>query len=376
MSAELSALVGSGQPAQPAIDEFLKAHTFPLVDPLGVTFVYAGEASAVYLRMFVAGLPAAQPLERIGSSPLWALRLDLPPGSRFEYKFEVCRDGRSEWITDPLNPHLAQDPYGANSVGQGYGYQEPEWTQPDPGARRGSYAEHELDAGAFGTRRVRVYLPARFRRSRRYPLLIAHDGLDYLRYAALGVVLDNLIHRLEVAPLIVALLEPRERLVEYVANDAHAEFVATRLVPELEGAYPLDSGPESRGLMGASLGAVASLHCAWRYPGRFGRLLLQSGSFVFSDLGGHGRGPVFEPVARFVNAFRRAPGRPAGRCYMSCGIYESLIYENRSLLPVLARSLEVRLEEVNDGHNWQNWRDRQRTALSWLFPGPLWMVYE
>ena len=101
-----------------------------------MTFVYAGEASAVYLRMFVAGLPAAQPLERIGSAPLWALRLDLPPGSRFEYKFEVRRDGRSEWITDPLNPHLAQDPYGANSVGQGYGYQEPEWTQPDPAARR------------------------------------------------------------------------------------------------------------------------------------------------------------------------------------------------------------------------------------------------
>jgi len=375
MSAEFNTLVESGAPAPPAIQDFIKTHTFPLVDPLGVTFVYVGDASAVYLRMFVAGLPAAQPLERIASSPLWALRLDLPPGSRFEYKFEVCHGGSSEWITDPLNPNLAQDPYGANSVGQGYGYEEPEWTRPDSGARHGTYAEHELES-AFGRRRVRIYLPARFRRSRRYPLLVVHDGLDYLRYAALGPVLDNLIHRLEVAPLVVALLQPGERLAEYVANDAHAEFVASRLLPELERSYPLESAPEFRGLMGASLGAVASLHCAWRYPGRFGRLLLQSGSFVFSDLGGHGRGPMFEPVARFVNAFRRTPGRPAGRCYLSCGIYESLIYENRSLLPVLARNMEVRLEEVNDGHNWQNWRDRLRTALSWLFPGPLWMVYE
>ena len=27
-------------------------------------------------------------------------------------------------------------------------------------------------------------------------------------------------------------------------------------------------------------------------------------------------------------------------------------------------------------HNWENWRDRLREGLSWLFPGPLWMVYE
>ncbi len=27
-------------------------------------------------------------------------------------------------------------------------------------------------------------------------------------------------------------------------------------------------------------------------------------------------------------------------------------------------------------HNWENWRDRLREALSTLFPGPLWLVYE
>jgi enterochelin esterase family protein len=132
-----------------------------------------------------------------------------------------------------------------------------------------------------------------------------------------------------------------------------------------------------RGLMGASFGAVASLHAAWRYPALFGRLLLQSGSFAFSDIGHHRRGAVFDPVVRFVNEFRAAPGQPAERMYLSCGIYESLIYENRSIVPLLnGQGIEVRYEEVRDGHNWQNWRDRLRTGLSWLFPGPLWMVYE
>ena len=80
---------------------------------------------------------------------------------------------------------------------------------------------------------------------------------------------------------------------------------------------------------------------------------------------------------RFVNQFRADPGRPAERIYMSCGIYESLIYENRSLLPLLREhGIDVRYDEARDAHNWENWRDRLRSGFSWLFPGPLWMVYE
>jgi enterochelin esterase family protein len=129
--------------------------------------------------------------------------------------------------------------------------------------------------------------------------------------------------------------------------------------------------------MGASFGAVAALHTAWRRPGMFGRLLLQSGSFAFADIGRHRRGPAFDPVARFVNRFRESPGQPSEKVFVSCGIYESLIYENRSLLPVLqSTGMDVRYVEARDGHNWENWRDRLREGLSWLFPGPLWMVYE
>ena len=32
--------------------------------------------------------------------------------------------------------------------------------------------------------------------------------------------------------------------------------------------------------------------------------------------------------------------------------------------------MEVRFTETPDGHNWENWRDRLREALSYLFPGP------
>jgi enterochelin esterase family protein len=361
------------------IDAFIEEHDFPLVEGPCVTFVFRGEATRVLLQHFIYGLPTSQPFHRLRTTDLWYLVVEVPPNSRIEYKLNVARGQKHRWIRDPLNPHLARDPFGANSVVYSEGYEVPDWVEPDPEARPGAIEEHTLESEALG-REVpyKLYLPARFRQSRRYPLLIVHDGDDYLRFSALQTVLDNLIHRLEIAPLVAALITSPRRLVEYADDPDHARFVAEELTPHLEDHWPLMAIPEGRGLMGASFGGVASLAAAWRYPGVYGRLLLQSGSFAFTDIGRqHGRGPAFDPVVEFVNAFRNQPGRPSEKVFVSCGTYESLIYENRSLVPLLQKTgMQVRFVEARDGHNWENWRDRLREGLSWLFPGPLWMVYE
>ena len=85
---------------------------------------------------------------------------------------------------------------------------------------------------------VTLYLPARFRRSARYPLLIVHDGGDYLRYAAARTVLDNLIHRLDVAETVAAFTYPGDRLAEYANSAAHARYLTAELLPRLEGGVP------------------------------------------------------------------------------------------------------------------------------------------
>ncbi len=366
------------QPDAAAVAAFLQAHSFPLIEGRNATFVYVGEADAVHLRHWVYGLGSSQSFHRVAGTELWYHTLQLPPQSRVEYKLELIQGDHRQWIRDPLNPNLAHDPFGANSVCHGEGYRRPAWTEPDPEAREGTIKEMHFPTTAFGeSRRVSVYLPARFRTTRRYPLLIVHDGGDYMRYASLRVVMDNLIHRLEVAPLVVALTHPGNRMTEYPNHPGHASFIAEQLLPAMQAKFPLYDAPASRCLMGASFGGVAALSTAWRYPGLFGRLLLQSGSFAFTDIGESQRGPAFAQVVEFVNAFRDRPGRPSEKVYVSCGTYESLIYENRSMVPVLqATGMDVRYEEARDGHNWENWRDRLRSGLSWLFPGPLWMVYE
>jgi enterochelin esterase-like enzyme len=383
MTLAVDALLRNGPPDEATIRGFLRSHDFPIVEGTRVTFVHYDEtqgpqADDVRLRHNVYGLPSAQGFTRVPGTRLWTLDFDLPRDSRMEYKLEIVVGTTRRLVLDPLNPRLATDPFGTNSVCHGSGYVTPEWTFPEPDARRGSIEEVRVPSDAFGEERtVTVYVPARLRQRRRYPLLIAHDGPDYVRFASLRTVLDNLIHRHEIPAMVVALTRASDRMREYMADDRHTRFVADELLPLLESRYPLSRLPASRGLLGASLGAVASLSTAWNRPGVFGRLLLQSGSFAFTDIGRSAEVSSIDRVVDFVNEFRANPGRPAERLFVSCGVYEGVIYENRSLVPLLqAAGLDVRYVEARDGHNWENWRDRLREGLSWLFPGPLWMVYE
>ena len=363
-------------PTGEAVDRFIQEHEFPIREGPHTTFVYRGEASSVLLGHWLFGTAAAREMQRIPGSDLWFLTLDLPAESRVEYRFQRVRGADAEWILDPLNERTVRDPFGVWSVCHGQGYERPEWTEPDPLVGEGDISFTEVRSRAFGTRRVSVYTPFGFRNRRRYPLLVVLDGEGYLRHAACRTILDNLIHRREIPPLIAAFVTPEKRIREFADNPAHAEFLTSELVPHLQKEFPVRLRPDDRGLVGAGLGAVAALTAAYRYPGFFGKLLLASGSFTFTDVGPSTRTALLDPVVDFVNAYRVDPRRVSSRVFVSCGIYEPLIYENRSLVPLLRESgMEVRYVEAADGHNWDNWRDRLRVGLTWLFPGPLWLYY-
>lgn len=359
------------------VNEFLGQRALPDVSGSNVTFVYRGSADHVELRHWIYGLPSHMPLHRADGTDLWYCSMEFPDNSRIEYKFGVVQNGHEHWILDPLNPRIAHDPFGGNSVVHCQGYVEPDWTLTDSEVSAGSFEEVAVDSGVFGDTRIsRVYLPPNYRDYRRHRLVIAHDGEDYIRYSRLATVIDNLVDRLEIPPLVIALSNPGDRLKEYAGDAKHAEYVVEELLPELESQFSLIQESSGRCLMGASFGGVASLATAWRYPDTFDSLLLQSGSFAFTDIGRHWRDDVFDPVVDFMNGFRKRPGDFAKRVFVSCGVYESLIYENRSLIPFLQQHrVETRFVEARDGHNWENWRDRLRDGLTWLFPGPLWYTY-
>ena len=329
------------------------------------TFIHLGEADRVEVRHFMARFPAIAPMRSVAQG-LHEVTVRLPPGARVEYKLAVHDGNDSAEVLDPFNPHRATDPFGANSVAFAPGYDEPWWaTRSDrPGGewRRGFVESH-----AYGQRRfVHWYHPKE--PARQLPLLVVHDGNDFVHHAGLIAVLDNHIAAGAIPPLVAALIDSGDRLTEYVDDARHARFVAETV----DAAVRRHRAARDRSrhvYLGASLGGVAALAAAWR-SAPVGGLVLLSGSFVTALGGPMERGPRFLPVIDFMERFTAAPGRPATRIYQACGEYEGLAPDNRQFTPILeSTGADVVFEEVPDGHHWHNWRDRLATALTHTLPG-------
>jgi enterochelin esterase family protein len=371
MHPALAPLVGGLPPTPGDISAFIAAHTFPLVEPGASTFVFHGPAARVDLVRWIRGGGDRAPFTRLPGTDLWLLRLDVADGGRFEYKLGIDRGHGAELVIDPLNPARADDPFGQNSVCRAFGYARPQWSEPR-GAPGGRIETVEVESAAFGqARSERVYLPAGYAAGQAYPLLVIHDGEDFVTYADLAVVLDNLIDASDIPPLIAALVQTRDRIGEYARGRRHARYLVRELLPALAARFGVTARRDERVLLGASLGAVASLATAFRYPGVFGGLVLNSGSFILDERILERRPhPVFHRVARLIRALRRAPALPSTRAFVSTGELEGLAGENRSLAIFLREhGVDVLFRSAWDGHHWHNWRDQLRDGLRWVLRG-------
>ena len=361
-----------------AIDQLLREQRIPLVEGTTCTFLWRGEADSVAIEHRMLEVPMPLPLRRLKGTDLWYASVELPRGARIQYRILVRRGEHTESIDDPLNPRVVGDAIGSQSVLEADGYVTPDWTYPDPAAVSGELVDLRIPSRALRREaHVTLYIPSRMRRDRRMPLLVVHDGGDFLHYSSMATALDNLMHRRLMADCVVAFTHPGDRLREYSATAAHSRFLTTELVPQVEGSLQLRGDPRGRVLMGASFGGVAALSAAVRAPGFYGALLLESPSLRFTEATPPGTfGEVFAPVVRFVNSVRARPKKVTDRIFLTYGAFEPLAVPDRAMVDVLERMCaELRVVEALDGHNWINWRDRLLDGLGWLFPGEARLIY-
>jgi enterochelin esterase family protein len=149
------------------------------------------------------------------------------------------------------------------------------------------------------TRRVDVYVPARYRDGTPAPFMIIHDGPGALGNVRLA--LDNLTASTDPArrlPAFVAIAVANgggdslgsERGLEYdTMSDRFARFVDSEVLPavlanaQIKAAYPnltFTKDPEGRGALGCSSGGAAALTMGWFHPDMFRRLVTYSGTLV------------------------------------------------------------------------------------------------
>lgn len=163
---------------------------------------------------------------------------------------------------------------------------------------KGSVTHYVLKPGTFypGTpHNYSVYVPANYDPDKPAPFIIFLDGNIFLSDGArTPVVLDNLIAKHELPPLIGIFIDPGilpalsdqaqsryERIFEYDSlSDRYSRFLLTELLPEIEKKYKLSSNPDDRALAGISTGAVGAWMAAWNRPDQFHRVLSFVGTYV------------------------------------------------------------------------------------------------
>lgn len=153
------------------------------------------------------------------------------------------------------------------------------------------------------TRDLLVWLPPGYddpaNATRTYPVLYMHDGQNLFdKHPGVPAewrvdeTLTGLIAKNEIDPLIVVGIPNAEtaRASEYLPTaalasvtprgDAYVEFIVSEVIPRVERAFRVRTGPEHAAIGGSSLGGLISLYAGLKRPDVFGKVLAESPSLV------------------------------------------------------------------------------------------------
>lgn len=303
----------------------------------------------------------------------WEGRLHEPAVDRLEYLIDVREVGETESqrILDPGNPRLVQGAFGPHSWLPLRGYSPPSWLDwPSVAHVREPVSVAGTPAGEV---QAEVWSPADAAAGEKLPLLLSHDGPEMDALGGLTQYVGALIEAGDLPRMRVALLVPGARNLRYAANPEYAEALVQHVLPALIADYPTDHLPV---LIGQSLGGLAALHAEWSYPGTFGGIASQSGSFFIPEVDRE-MSPFehFDEVAEFVQRVHSQAPPSQPWVSITCGTAEENVTNNQRMAQrLLGQGLSVAWGEVADGHCYTTWRDlldpHLQSLLERVWSGP------
>lgn len=298
--------------------------------------------------------------QKIGETKYWRLKKSFPPDARMDYKIVVG----TSWILDPSNPHIQYSGFGPNSSLQMPEWQFPEETVLSPNIVKGTLSGNMQTQSSPGRLNYavnyKVYTPYNYATVSNCPVIYVTDGHEYAdqNLGAMVTVLDNLIFKGVIEPVIAVFIDPRDpnngnnrRMSEYRANPKFAAFVAEELVPEIDNNFKTNPSPEKRAILGTSLGGWNSAF--------FG--LTQNSSFQLIGI----HSPAFDN--KTLSDFQNSAMLPL-KIYMSTGTIFDTQEKARQMRDILTeKNYPLLYKEVNEGHSWGNWRALIDEPLVYFF---------
>lgn len=224
------------------------------------------------------------PLQRIGTTNVYAATASLPEGATVRWAYEVNGTRVGDFRTTEV---YSTDPD----------------LRPTPNVPKGTLTpmppfKSKIYDGT--TRNWWVYVPANYKPDG-LPLavMVYQDGAGPKN--DVPTVLDNLIAKGDIPPMAAVFIDPGKfesndrsnRSVEYdTLSDRYVRFLLEEILPETERAMniKLRQDGAGRGISGVSSGGICAFTAAWEKPDQFSKVVSGVGSFVNLQGGSTGIG--------------------------------------------------------------------------------------
>ncbi len=383
--------------------EEVKKTGAPLIEPIpgdsenmAVTFLWKGKPDTRNVMVlwipYVGVVPDEYLMARLGETDVWYKTIKVNRKMRLAYTLApnaarvrplslgIDQDAITMIAAaarpDPLNPKRWRvDPksvdapeYRGSSVLEMPDAPPQPWIVRRPGVPEGRVEKRRFKSAILkNEREIAIYLPPHYSpRAKPYPLLVVFDEHAYLTLVPTPTILDNLISRGRIPPVVALLVgnAPGARDRELFCNPEFNRALVTELLPWAHRLYNFTSDPHRTVVAGSSAGGLAAACAGLWHPETFGNVLAQSGAFHWTPPPGSGLTDSSSEPNWVARQFISSPKKPL-RFYLDAGSAEfnatggadSILFCTRTLRDVLrAKGYEVHFQEFEGGHDYLSWR--------------------
>jgi enterochelin esterase-like enzyme len=187
------------------------------------------------------------------------------------------------------------------------------------------------------------------------------DGQWYIREGDMPTLLDKMISEEKFVPVITVFIDNRDpdylninrRNSQFLCNEKYVHFVVNELVSFIDANYKTKKSADARVMMGLSFGGLNAAHFALKAPDVFHLIAMQS--------------PALHPCPTIYTGFQKIEKLPL-KIYMSTGANNDTEDGTRKLKKILdEKGYSIKYQEVNEGHNWKNWKPLLDDILTYFF---------
>lgn len=267
---------------------------------------------------------------------------------------------------DPLNPNQLILPHDGEdwvrSTVDLPGAEPVPWIAPQADSPKGKMETVFLQSEYLGNeRRFWVYTPPAYSTTQDpYGLLVLFDGWSYAKITPTRTTIENLLAAGRIDPMVIVMVDQRDRALELACYDPWNEFLTGELIPWIQSKYHVSTQAADTSVGGGSRGGLAAVCAAWKYPDVFGNVLSQSGYFTWDPLE---ETAAYEEELEFEWIIRQLATTPIVdvRFVLSVGKLEfeheffhgpTLLQSNRHMRDVLlAKGYDITYFETPTGHD-------------------------